>query len=652
MSTSHHAPENVTVTLPDGKAMTFPCGVTGNDIAAAIGPGLAKAALILMVNGEQWDLFRPLERDAKIRIITRKDPEALELIRHDAAHVLAMAVQALYPGTQVTIGPAIDDGFYYDFARDTPFTPEDLPKIEAKMHEIVKADLPTRREVWPRDKAVEHFNGIGEKYKAELIAGIPAGEDVSIYWHGDWHDLCRGPHFATTGKLGDAFKLTKIAGAYWRGDSKNAQLQRIYGTAWRDKKELDAYLLRLEEAEKRDHRKIGREMDLFHIQEEAVGQVFWHPKGWALYRALENYIRRKIEKADYREVRTPQLIDRKLWEQSGHWENYRPNMFIAEVDEGSENKHILAVKPMNCPGHVQIFKQGMKSYRDLPLKMAEFGSCHRYEPSGALHGIMRVRSFVQDDAHIFCTEEQVVEETARFVRLLAEVYRELGFDSFITKLATRPEMRGGTEEQWDHAEAALAKACESMNLPYTVNVGEGTFYAPKLEFVLRDAIGRDWQCGTIQLDYVLPERLDASYIAEDGSRKRPVMLHRAITGSLERFIGVLIEHYAGKFPLWLAPVQAVVATIVSDADAYAQEAFEALRAAGIRAELDLTNEKINYKVRRHSLAKVPYLLVVGRKEAENRTVSIRKLGSDAQENLALSDAIPMLSAEATPPDMR
>ena len=649
---SSPAAASVTLTLPDGKALTFATGVTGSDVAAAIGPGLAKAALILELDGKEWDLFRPIENDAQIRIITRKDEKSLELIRHDAAHLLAMAVQELYPGTQVTIGPAIEDGFYYDFARAEPFTPEDLPRIEARMHEIVKQARPTRREVWPRDKAVQHFKDIGESYKAELIASIPSNEDVSIYYHGDWHDLCRGPHLRTTADIGDAFKLTKIAGAYWRGDARNAQLQRIYGTAWRDKKELDAYLTRIEEAEKRDHRKLGREMDLFHIQEEATGQVFWHPKGWVLYRTLENYVRRKIEKADYHEVKTPQLIDRKLWELSGHWENYRPNMFIAEVDEGEHHHRILAVKPMNCPGHVQIFNQGLKSYRDLPLRMAEFGSCHRYEPSGSLHGIMRVRSFVQDDAHIFCTEEQIVEETAKFVALLTEVYKELGFDSFITKLATRPEMRGGSEEQWDQAEAALARACESIGLPYTVNEGEGTFYAPKLEFVLRDAIGRDWQCGTIQLDYVLPERLDATYIAEDGNKKRPVMLHRAITGSLERFIGVLIEHYAGKFPLWLAPVQAAVATVVSDADPYAREVEAALKAAGIRTVLDTDNQTVNYKVRQHSLAKTPYLLVLGRREAENRTVTVRKLGVEKQESLALDAAISMLAAEAVPPDLK
>jgi threonyl-tRNA synthetase len=647
------APEQVTVTLPDGKALTFARGVTGGEVAAAIGPGLAKAALIIMVDGKEYDLFRPIEQDAKIRIITKKDPESLELIRHDMAHVLAMAVQSLYPGTQVTIGPAIEDGFYYDFARAEPFTPDDLPKIEDEMRKIIKAALPTRREVWPRAQAVEHFKGIGESFKAELIASIPSNEDVSIYWHGDWHDLCRGPHFRTTAEIGDAFKLTKISGAYWRGDAKNAQLQRIYGTAWRDKKELDAYLTRIEEAEKRDHRKIGKEMDLFHIQEEATGQIFWHPKGWVLYRALENYIRRKIEKADYNEVKTPQLIDRKLWELSGHWENYRPNMFIAEVDEGeAHERRILAVKPMNCPGHVQIFNQGLKSYRDLPLRMAEFGSCHRYEPSGALHGIMRVRSFVQDDAHIFCTEEQIVGETTKFVALLSEVYKELGFDGFITKLATRPEMRGGSEAQWDQAEAALAAACDSIGLPYTVNAGEGTFYAPKLEFVLRDAIGRDWQCGTIQLDYVLPERLDASYIAEDGNKKRPVMLHRAITGSLERFIGVLIEHYAGKFPLWLAPIQVAVATVVADADGYAREVVQALNAAGLRVVLDTENQTVNYKVRQHSLAKTPNLMVLGRREAENRTITLRKLGTEGQESLALEAAISMLSAEAVPPDLR
>jgi threonyl-tRNA synthetase len=639
----------VNITLPDGKVLTFTRGVTGAEIAAAIGPGLAKAALIVEVNGKQWDIFRPIDQDAKLRVITRRDPEALELIRHDTAHVLAMAVQELFPGTQVTIGPAIEDGFYYDFARDTPFTPDDLPKIEAKMREIVAKDLPTKRVVWPRDEAIKHFESIGETFKAELISSLPADEEISIYYHGDWHDLCRGPHFASTGKIGQGFRLTKIAGAYWRGDPKNPQLQRIYGTAWRDEKELEAYLKRIEEAEKRDHRKIGREMDLFHMQEEAVGQVFWHPKGYALYRALENYARRKYQKSGYVEVKTPLLLDRKLWEASGHWEKYRENMFIAEV---ADEDKMLAVKPMNCPGHVQIFKQGLRSYRELPLRMAEFGSCHRYEPSGALHGLMRVRGFTQDDAHIFCSPEQMPEEAAKAGRLIFEVYKELGFDDVTVKLSTRPAVRIGDDSVWDNAEAQLAEACKLMNVDFTLNPGEGAFYGPKLEFILTDAIGRPWQCGTVQVDFNLPERFQAEFTGEDGARHRPAMLHRAVLGSMERFIGVLIEHYAGKFPLWLAPVQAVVATIVSDADLYAQEAADALRAAGLRVETDLRNEKINYKVREHSLAKVPYLLVAGRREAENRTLTLRRLGSDAQENLALTAAIHMLEQEAVPPDLR
>ena len=648
MSEAALAP-NVNITLPDGKVLTFARGVTGAEIAAAIGPGLAKAALIVEVNGKQWDLFRPIEADAKLRVITRKDPEVLELIRHDTAHVLAMAVQELFPGTQVTIGPAIEDGFYYDFARDVPFTPDDLPKIEAKMREIVAKDLPTKRVVWPRDEAIKHFKSIGETFKAELIQSLPPDEEISIYYHGDWHDLCRGPHFASTGKIGQGFRLTKIAGAYWRGDPKNPQLQRIYGTAWRDEKELEAYVKRLEEAEKRDHRKLGREMDLFHMQEEAVGQVFWHPKGYALYRALEDYVRRRVGKAGYQEVKSPLLIDRKLWEMSGHWENYRDHMFVAEVED--ENL-TLAVKPMNCPGHVQIFKQGLKSYRELPLRLAEFGSCHRYEPSGALHGLLRVRGFTQDDAHIFCTHEQITAETASFCRLLLSMYRDLGFEDVRVKLATRPTNRIGGDNIWDSAETALKDATQQAGVEYALNPGEGAFYGPKLEFVLRDSIGRDWQCGTLQVDFNTADRLGASYIAEDGARHVPVMLHRAILGSMERFIGVLIEHYAGKFPLWLAPVQAVVATIVSDADSFAQEAAEALRTAGLRVETDLRNEKINYKVREHSLAKVPYLLVAGRREAENRTLTLRKLGSDVQENLALTAAIHMLEAEAVPPDLR
>jgi len=637
------------MTLPDGKALTFPKGVTGGEIAAAIGPGLAKAALIITVDGQEYDLFRPIEQDAKIRIITRKDQEALELIRHDAAHLLAMAVQDLYPGTQVTIGPAIEDGFYYDFARDTPFTPEDLPKIEARMHEIVKAALPTRREVWPRDKAVAHFLEMGEKYKAELIASIPSDEDVTLYWHGDWHDLCRGPHFRTTAEIGDAFKLTKISGAYWRGDAKNAQLQRIYGTAWRDKKELDAYLTRVEEAEKRDHRKIGKEMDLFHTQEVATGQIFWHANGYTLYRALENYIRRQLVRADYIEVKTPQLLDRKLWEASGHWDNYREHMFLAEVED--ENR-TLVVKPMNCPAHVQIFNEGLKSYRELPIRMAEFGSCHRYEPSGSLHGIMRVRGFVQDDAHIFCTHEQITPETTSFCKLLLACYKDLGFEDVRVKLATRPDNRIGSDAVWDQAEKALAEATSAAGLDYVLNPGEGAFYGPKLEFVLRDSIGRDWQCGTLQVDFNTAERLGASYIAQDGGRHPPVMLHRAIVGSLERFIGVLIEHYAGKFPLWLAPVQVAVATVVADADSYAAEVVQALKAAGLRVTLDTENQTVNYKVRQHSLAKTPNLLVLGRREAENRSVTLRKLGVEKQESLALEAAISILTAEAVPPDLR
>ena len=640
---------NVTITLPDGKALTFPRGVTGGEIAASIGPGLAKAALILELDGTEWDLFRPIEQDASIRIITKKDDKALELIRHDAAHLLAMAVQELYPGTQVTIGPAIDDGFYYDFARNEPFTPEDLPVIEAKMHEIVKQARPTRREVWPRAKAVQHFKDIGEQYKAELIESIPSNEDVSIYYHGDWHDLCRGPHFPTTAQIGDAFKLTKIAGAYWRGDSNNAQLQRIYGTAWRDKKELDAYLERLAEAEKRDHRKLGREMNLFHMQEEAVGQVFWHPDGHALWRTLESYIRRRVGEAGYQEIKTPILFDRKLWEQSGHWDTFHQNMFIAEVE--SENR-TLAVKPMNCPGHIQVFKQGTKSYRELPYRLAEFGSCHRYEPSGALHGIMRVRGFVQDDAHIFCTHDQITSETKSFCELLLRAYRDLGFDEVKVKLATRPEKRIGADAVWDLAETSLEKATTAAGLAFTYNKGEGAFYGPKLEFTLTDAIGREWQCGTLQVDFNMPERLGASYIGEDGAKHPPVMLHRAIVGSMERFIGVLIEHYAGKFPLWLAPVQVAVATVVADADPYAREVEAALKKAGLRVVLDTENQTVNYKVRRHSLAKVPNLLVLGRREAENRSVTIRKLGSEGQESLSLDAAIAALTAEAVPPDLR
>jgi len=654
------AASQVTITLPDGKATLHAQGVTGAEIAAGIGPGLAKAALVIEVNGAMWDLFRPIESDAKIRIITRKDPEALELIRHDAAHVLAMAVQDLFPGTQVTIGPAIADGFYYDFARNERFTTDDLPKIEAKMREIIAAGVPTRREIWPRDKAIAHFESLGETYKAELISDLPQSEEITVYYHGDWHDLCRGPHFESTAKIGKGFKLTKIAGAYWRGDAKKAQLQRIYGTAWRDEKELAAYLMRLEEAEKRDHRKLGREMDLFHLQEEAMGSVFWHPKGYAAWQALEQYIRRRIQKAGYQEVKTPQLLDAAFWEQSGHWAKFRENMFVVpdEIPSTEESKPVLsgdaklmAIKPMNCPAHVQIFKQGTKSYRDLPLRLAEFGCCHRNEPHGALHGLMRVRQMTQDDAHIFCREDQITSECVAFCELLSSVYFDLGFEDVKVRLATRPEIRVGSDAVWDRAEKQLSEALTATGLDYEMAPGEGAFYGPKLEFHLTDAIGRNWQCGTLQLDFNMPERLDAAYTAEDGSKQRPVMLHRAILGTLERFLGILIEHYAGKFPLWMAPVQAVVATIVSDADAYAGEVETALKEAGIRAETDLRNEKINYKVREHSMAKVPFLLVAGRREAENRTLTVRRLGVESQETLALDDLIPMLKAEAAPPDL-
>ena len=653
MSASQALPQEIAITLPDGSVRTYGAGVTGADIAASIGPGLAKAALAVKIDGQLSDLDLPINDNARVAIVTRKDEDALELIRHDAAHILAMAVQELYPGTQVTIGPVIEDGFYYDFARAEPFHPDDLPKIEAKMKEIVARDEKTRRTVWNRDEAVKHFEELGEHYKAELIAAIPKDQDIRVYYHGDWHDLCRGPHLLSTGKIGGAFKLMKIAGAYWRGDAKNAQLQRIYGTAWRDEKELNAYLTRLEEAEKRDHRRLGREMDLFHVQEEATGQVFWHPKGWTLYRTLEGYIRRQLDRSGYVEVKSPQLLDRRLWEASGHWEKYRENMFIAEVDEGEHReKRMLAVKPMNCPGHVQIYNQGLKSYRDLPLRMAEFGACHRYEPSGALHGIMRVRAFVQDDAHIFCTHEQITPETEAFCALLLEVYRDLGFEDVRVKLATRPEKRIGSDTVWDEAEGALRVATAAAGLTYTENPGEGAFYGPKLEFVLRDVIGRDWQCGTLQVDFNTAERLGGTYMGEDGAKHAPVMLHRAILGSFERFIGILIEHYAGRFPLWLAPVQAVVATITSDADGYAGEVEAALKKAGIRVAADLRNEKINFKVREHSLAKVPYILVAGRKEAQEKTLSVRRLGSDAQQSLALGDVLTMLSKESLPPDLR
>ncbi len=634
----------VKITLPDGSARSYQRPATGRTVAESIGPRLAKDALVVKVNGALWDLDRELESDAALEIVTRSHPDALEVLRHDCAHVLAQAAQELYPETQITFGPATDEGFYYDFARKEPFTPEDLERIEERMHEIVERDIPIKREVWDRAAAIAHFNEIGEKYKAEHIATLAEDAVITIYRQGDWLDLCLGPHLASTKQLGHAFKLLRLSGAYWRGDAKNEQLQRVYGTCWESEKQLKAYLLRLEEAAKRDHRRVGREMDLFHQQEEAVGSVFWHPKGWTLYRTVERYMSSRLEAAGYQEVKTPQLIDRALWEASGHWEKFREHMFIAESEDRT-----LAVKPMNCPGHVQIFRQGVKSYRDLPLRMAEFGACHRNEPSGALHGLMRVRAFTQDDAHIFCTEEQIVSETKIFCDLLQTVYRDLGFAEVKVKFSDRPEVRAGSDATWDKAEQALKEATEAAGLSYTLNPGEGAFYGPKLEFVLTDAIGRDWQCGTLQVDFVLPERLDASYIGQDGERHRPVMLHRAILGSFERFLAILIEQYAGKFPLWLAPVQVVVATIVNDADAYAEKAGAALKAAGLRVETDLRNEKINYKVRELSHRKIPVIAVVGQREAEEGTVALRRLGGKEQEILALEDAIVRLKEEAAPP---
>ncbi len=634
----------VALTLPDGSVRKFTKPVTGAEVAAAIGPGLAKAALVIRVDGTLRDLSRPLDKDAEIAIVTSRDPDALEILRHDCAHVMAEAVKELFPETQVTIGPAIENGFYYDFAREKPFVPGDLEKIEARMKEIVKRDEKITREVWTRDKAVKFFKDMGEDYKAEIIRDLPQDEDITLYRQGDFVDLCRGPHLPSTGKLGTAFKLTKLAGAYWRGDSRNEMLQRIYGTCWPDEKQLKAYLTMLEEAERRDHRRLGREMSLFHLQDVAAGAVFWHPKGWTLYRTLRNYIRRRIAASGYVEVNTPQMVDRSLWEASGHWEKFRQNMFTAKVEDG-----VLALKPMNCPCHVQIFKQGITSYRDLPIRMAEFGACHRNEPSGALHGLMRVRAFVQDDAHIFCTEDQITSETQAFCTLLRSVYKDLGFEDVTVRFSDRPPVRAGSDATWDKAERALKDATEATGLETQLNPGDGAFYGPKLDFVLRDAIGRDWQCGTLQVDFVLPERLDASYIGEDGAKHRPVMLHRAILGSFERFIGILIEHYAGKFPLWLAPVQAVVATITGDADDHAKKVLAALGGAGLRAELDVRNEKINYKVREHSLAKVPVMLVVGAKEAGDGTVAMRRLGGKAQEILALKEAVARLTEEAAGP---
>ena len=605
------------ITLPDGSQRSFDNPVTVADVAANIGAGLARAALAGRVDGKLVDTSHRIERDAQVAIVTGRDPDGLEIIRHSTAHLLAQAVQAIYPQAQVTIGPVIEDGFYYDFAFSRPFTPEDLAKFEAKMHELAKADLKVERRLMPRDEAVATFKRIGEHYKAEIIASIPANEDISLYGQGEWFDLCRGPHVPSTGKLG-AFKLMKVAGAYWRGDSKNEMLQRIYGTAWADEKSLKAYLTRLEEAEKRDHRKLGRELGLFHTQEEAVGSVFWHPKGHTLWRTVEAYMRDRLQQSGYVEVKTPQLIDRVLWEKSGHWENYRPNMFIAESEE-----RILAVKPMNCPGHVLIYRQGIKSYRDLPLRMAEFGACHRNEPSGALHGLMRVRAFTQDDAHIFCTEDQIDSETRAFCDLLLSVYRDFGFDEVRVKFSDRPEKRAGSDATWDKSEGALRHAIEAAGLEYTMNPGEGAFYGPKLEFVLRDAIGRDWQCGTLQVDFVLPERLGAEYVGEDGAVHRPVMLHRAVLGSMERFLGILIENHAGKFPTWLAPVQAVVMNITDAQADFVRRAAEFLKNQGLRVETDLRNEKVGYKIREHTLQRVPYLLVAGDRESGSNTLAVR-----------------------------
>ena len=641
----------IALTLPDGAVREFDGPVSGFDVAKSISSSLAKKSFAIIVNGEVRDLAREIDTNATIEIVTKGHKEVLPLIRHDCAHVMAEAVQELYPDTQVTIGPSIENGFYYDFARETPFTPDDLVKIEKQMHKIVERNEPIVREVWDRNEAIKFFLEKGENYKAEIIRDLPETETITCYRQGDFIDLCRGPHAPSTGKIGKSFKLMKVAGAYWRGNSDNAMLQRIYGTCWESKEDLDAYLHMLEEAEKRDHRRLGREMDLFHMQEEAQGSVFWHDKGLKLYRKVETYIRDRLDDAGYQEVRTPQLVDRVLWEKSGHWEKFRENMFTTTPDEDDPDK-VLALKPMNCPCHVQIFRLGSKSYRDLPLRMAEFGCCHRNEPSGGLHGIMRVRQFIQDDAHIFCTEDQIVSETKIFCDLLKSVYKDFGFTDILVKFSDRPEVRAGSDEIWDKAETALREAAEEAGLALEINPGEGAFYGPKLEFVLRDAIGRDWQCGTLQADFVLPERLDASYMGEDGEKHRPVMLHRAILGSLERFIGILIENYAGRLPLWLSPVHAVICTITNEADDYAHEVKAALATKGLNVEVDTRNEKINYKVREHSLAKVPYLLVVGKREAEEGTVAIRTLGQDGQRIMPLAEAIAMLKGEATPPDLR
>lgn len=636
----------VSLRLKDGSEKVFDKLPTGEEVAFSISPKLAREAVAIRVNGDLKDLNQPVPDGSQIEIITKATEEGLEVIRHDAAHVFAQAIKDLYPDTQITIGPAIENGFYYDIYPKKPLSVDDLPAIEKRMRELVDADIPIVREEWNRDDAIPFFKNMGENFKAEIIEGIPQGQPISLYRQGDFIDLCRGPHLPSTKKVGHAFKLMKLAGAYWRGDHRNVMLQRIYGTAWATQAQLDEYLHMLEEAEKRDHRKLGAELNLFHMQEEAIGSVFWHPKGWTIYRTLENFVRRRMEKAGYVEVKTPQLVDLSLWEASGHWEKFGENMYTVENDEDK----VLAIKPMNCPCHVQIFKQGLKSYRDLPLRMAEFGSCHRNEPSGSLHGIMRVRSFVQDDAHIFCTPEQIISETKDFCDLLKGIYNDLGFDSFKVRFSDRPEKRAGTDELWDKAEDALKAATQAAGIEYSLNPGEGAFYGPKLEFVLKDCIGREWQCGTLQVDYSIPERLDATYIGEDGQKHRPVMLHRAVLGSMERFIGVLIEHYAGKFPVWLAPVQVVVASVTTEANEYAISICEQLKVKGIRAELDIRNEKIPYKVREHSLQKIPYIYVVGKREADEKTVAIRKLGGEQQNVMSFDQAMQELYAEANAVD--
>ena len=634
----------ISITLPDGKIREYPSAVTGAQIAKDIAPSLLKKALVVEVDGEYTDLSVEITKDSKVKIITMEDDYALELIRHDSAHCMAMAVQELFPGTQVTIGPVIENGFYYDFARDEPFSEADLEKIEKKMQQIIDQDPQTTREVWPRDKAIEHFKKIGENYKAEIIESIPKGEELSIYFHGKWHDLCRGPHLPSLGRIGKAFKLMKVAGAYWRGDSNNKMLQRIYGTCWRTKKDLDEYLHRIEEAEKRDHRKLGKALDLFHFQEESPGAVFWHQKGWSLFQSLVNFMRNKQTEAGYLEVNTPEMLDKTLWEKSGHWEKFQEHMYTTDADEKT-----FAIKPMNCPGHVQVFNQGLKSYKDLPLKISEFGKVHRYEPSGALHGLMRVRAFTQDDAHIFCTEEQITEESLKVTNLILDIYKSFGFHDVKLKFSDRPEKRVGDDAIWDKSEKALLDAIKASGLKYEINKGEGAFYGPKIEFVLIDAIGRDWQCGTLQVDFNLPGRLGASYVANDGSKKIPVMLHRAMFGSLERFIGILIEHHAGKFPFWLSPEQVAVLPISSEQNDYAEKVKLLLEKKGLRSIIDLRNEKINYKIREHSVSKIPVLMICGGKEVQNNSITIRRLGEEKQETINLEKAITSLQAESVTP---